>query len=91
MTQVRQIVLSSLSAVGATQEANFYANLFSKEDPERFALILLDPRVLKNPLLESLTSNLQILSTLGLTPTLLIGALDDDRTSIRFQAQRLKR
>ncbi|GLQ19853.1 hypothetical protein ACFFUB_05060 [Algimonas porphyrae] len=91
MTVVRQIVLSSLSAVGATQEAKFYAELFAKEDPERFALILLDPRVLKNPLLESLTSNLQILSNLGLTPTLLIGALDDDRTSIRFQAQRLMR
>lgn len=83
--------MSSLSAVGATQEAKFYADLFSKEDPERFALILLDPRVLKNPLLEALTSNLQILSSLGLAPTLVIGALDDDRTAIRFQAQRLQR
>jgi acetylglutamate kinase len=83
--------LSSLSAVGATQEARYYAELFAKDDPERFALILLDPRVLNNPLLESLTSNLQILSNLGLAPTLLIGALDDNRTSVKFQAQRLAR
>lgn len=91
MSSVRQTVLSSLSAVGATQEASYYAELFAKDDPERFALILLDPRVLNNPLLESLTSNLQILSNLGLAPTLLIGALDDDRTSVKFQAQRLAR
>jgi hypothetical protein len=91
MSSVRQTVLSSLSAVGATQEASFYAELFAKDDPERFALILLDPRVLNNPLLESLTSNLQILSNLGLAPTLLIGALDDNRTSVKFQAQRLSR
>ena len=88
---MRQTVLSSLSAVGATKEARFYADLFAKEDPERFALILLDPRVLKNPLLESLTSALQILSNLGLAPILVIGALDDDRTMVKFQAQRLAR
>ena len=91
MNTVRQTVLTSLSAVGAVNEARFYAELFAKEDPERFALILLDPRVLKNPLLEALTSGLQILSNLGLAPILLIGALDEDRTSIRFQAQRLAR
>jgi len=91
MSNVRQIVLTSLSAVGATQEARFYAELFAKDDPERFALILLDPRVLNNPLLESMTSNLQILSNLGLAPTLLIGALDENRTSVKFQAQRLAR
>ncbi len=84
-------MLSSLSAVGATNEARFYADLFAKEDPERFALVLLDPRVLKNPLLEALTSSLQILSNLGLAPILLIGALDEDRTAIRFQSQRLAR
>ena len=91
MSTVRQTVLSSLSAVGATQEAKFYAELFTKGDPERFALILLDPRVLNNPLLEALTSNLQILSNLGLAPTLLIGAMEENRTSIKFQAQRLTR
>ncbi|MEM7730936.1 MAG: hypothetical protein AAF311_17040 [Pseudomonadota bacterium] len=88
---MRQTVLSSLSAVGAVQEASFYAELFAKDDPERFALVLLDPRVLNNPLLEALTSNLQILSNLGLAPTLLIGAMDDNPTSIKFQAQRLMR
>ena len=88
---MRQTVLSSLSAVGAVKEAKFYAELFAKEDPERFALVLLDARVLKNPLLEALTASLQILSNLGLAPILLIGALSGDRTEVKFQAQRLAR
>jgi len=86
---IRQTVLRSLSAVGAIDEANFYAELFSSQDAERFALIVLDPRCLKNPLLEALISNLKILSDLGLSPILLVGALDHDPTSIKFQAQRL--
>ena len=86
---IRKAVLRSLSAVGATKEAQFYAELFAAQDAERFALIVLDPRCLKNPLLEALISNLRILSELGLSPVLLVGALDDDRTSVKFQAQRL--
>lgn len=86
---IRDTVLKSLSAVGALDEARFYADLFAAQDPERFALIVLDPRCLKNPLLESLISNIRILSDLGLYPVLLVGALDDDRTSVRFQSQRL--
>jgi len=82
-------VLRSLSAVGATKEAKFYAELFAAQDAERFALIVIDPRCLKNPLLEALISNLRILSDLGLSPVLLVGALDDDRTSVKFQSQRL--
>ncbi len=86
---IRNTVLRSLSAVGATREAQYYAELFAAQDAERFALIVIDPRCLKNPLLESLISNLRILSDLGLSPVLLVGALDDDRTSVKFQAQRL--
>lgn len=86
---IRDTVLRSLSAVGATQEAQFYADLFAAQDPEQFALIVIDPRCLKNPLLEALISNLRILSDLDLYPVLLVGALDDDRTSVKFQAQRL--
>jgi acetylglutamate kinase len=86
---IRKAVLRSLSAVGATKEAQFYAELFAAQDAERFALIVLDPRCLKNPLLEALISNLRILSELGLSPVLLVGALDDDRTSVKFQTQRL--
>ena len=82
-------MLRSLSAVGAIDEAHFYAELFSSQDAERFALIVLDPRCLKNPLLEALISNLRILFDLGLSPILLVGALDHDPTSIKFQAQRL--
>ena len=88
-TIIRDTVLRSLSAVGATKEAKFYAELFAAQDAERFALIVIDPRCLKNPLLEALISNLKILSDLGLSPVLLVGALDDDRTSVKFQAQRL--
>lgn len=88
---IRDIVLSSLSAIGANHEAKFYADLFAAQDPERFALVVIDQRCLKNPLLESLIGNLQILASLGLTPILLVGALDEDNTSIRFQSQRLTR
>ena len=86
---IRDTVLRSLSAVGATKEAKYYAELFAAQQAERFALIVLDPRCLKNPLLEALISNLKILSDLELSPVLLVGALDDDRTSVKFQAQRL--
>ena len=86
---IRDTVLRSLSAVGATKEAKFYAELFAAQEAERFALIVIDPRCLKNPLLEALISNLKILSDLKLSPVLLVGALDDDRTSVKFQAQRL--
>jgi len=86
---IRDKVIRSLSAIGAIKDARFYAELFSSQKPEQFALIVIDPRCLKNPLLESLIGNIRILTDLGLTPTLLVGALDDDMTSIRFQSQRL--
>lgn len=77
--------------MGAAHEARFYADLFAAQDPEQFALLVIDPRCLKNPLLESFISNIRILTDLGLYPTLLVGALDDDRTSVRFQASRLSK
>ncbi|MEP6343344.1 MAG: hypothetical protein ABJ275_08515 [Maricaulaceae bacterium] len=86
---VRDLVIKSLSAIGAEREAKFYAELFAQQSPEKFALIVLDPRCLKNPLLEALTSNLRILSDLSLTPILLIGALGSDRTRVKFMSQRL--
>jgi len=88
---MRETVLQSLSAVGATHEAKFYADLFAQQAPETFALLVIDPRCLKNPLIEPLVGNLQILSNLELTPVLLVGALDDDRTSVKFQSQKLSR
>ena len=87
--QIRQTVIRSLSAMGAIQEAQFYAQLFAAQAPERFALLVLDPRCLKNPLLEALISDLRILSDLGLAPILLIGAMNSDSTSNKFQTQRL--
>lgn len=88
---VRDTVMKSLNAIGSSKEAAFYAKVFQQQEPERFALIVVDPRCLKNPLLEALISDLKILSNLDLTPVLLIGALDADNTSVRFQAQRLCR
>ena len=88
---IRDTVIRSLSAVGAEKDAKFYAELFAAQDPEKFALIVVDPRCVKNPLLESLIGNIRILSDLGLTPTLLIGALDDDLSNIRFSSQRLSK
>ena len=91
MNKVRDSVLRSLSAIGALSEAKFYTELFSSQDPEKFAIFVVDPRCLKNPLLETLISNIRILYDLGLLPTLLIGTLDDNKTSVRFQAQRLSK
>lgn len=90
-SKMRELVIKSLSAVGAEREAKFYADIFAAQKPERFALIVLDPRCLKNPLLEALISNLRILSDLNLTPVLLIGALDSDRTQVKFLSQRLSK
>ena len=88
---MRETVLQSLSAVGAQHEAKFYAELFARQDAETFAMLVLDPRCLKNPLLESLITALKILSNLQLTPLLVVGALSDQRTETKFQAQRLSK
>ena len=88
---VRETVLQSLSAVGAQHEAKFYAELFARQDAETFAMIVLDPRCLKDPLLEPLIAALRILSNLQLSPILIVGAMEDARTSVKFQAQRLSR
>lgn len=87
--QARQTVLNSLAAIGADREAQFYASLFAQQEPERFALLVIDPRCLKNPLLEALVGNLKLLFDLGLSPVILVGAMDDDRTGVRFQSQRI--
>jgi len=88
---VRETVLKSLSAVGAQHEAKFYADLFARQEAESFAMIVVDPRCLKKPLLEALISAVRILSNLELTPVLIVGALEDERTSIKFQAQILSK
>ena len=88
---IRETVLKSLSAVGAQHEAKFYAELFARQDAERFAMIVVDPRCLKDPLQEALITALRILSNLKLSPTLVVGALEDGRTSAKTQAQRLSR
>lgn len=88
---VRETVLQSLSAVGAQHEAKFYAELFARQDAETFAMLVLDPRCLKDPLLEALITALRMLSNLQLTPLLVVGAMGDERTATKFQAQRLSR
>lgn len=86
---VREAVMRSLIAVGSEREASFYADIFQNLEPERFALILVDPRCLKSPLLEALISDLKILYNLGLTPILVAGALSSDKSNVRFQSERL--
>ena len=88
---MRETVLKSLSAVGAQHEAKFYADLFARQDAETFAMIVLDPRCLREPLLEALIAALRILSNLELSPTLVVGAMEDARTSVKAQAQRLSK
>ncbi len=86
---VQKTVIRSLMAVGSEREAKFYTEVFQNLAPERFALIVIDPRCLVSPLFEALISDLKILSNLGLTPILVIGALHQDTTNILFQSQRL--
>lgn len=81
--------MKSLMAIGSDKEADFYAKIFQSQQPERFALVVIDPRCLNKPLLDVLISNLKILSDLGLTPTLLVGALNEDRTKVQSQSYRL--
>ena len=88
---IRDTVLKSLSAVGAQHEAKFYADLFARQDAETFAMVVLDPRCLREPLLEALIAALRILSNLELSPTLVVGAMEDQRTSVKAQAQRLSK
>lgn len=86
---VRNTVMKSLRAIGSAKEAAYYTQVFQDQEPEKFAIIAIDPRCLKNPLFEVLISDLKILSDLNLTPILLVGALDTDHTSVRYQSQRL--
>ncbi len=86
---VRSTVMRSLIAVGSEREASFYTKIFQNLAPEKFALIVIDPRCLKSPLFEALISDLKILSNLGLTPVLVVGALNDDKSNVRFQSARL--
>ena len=91
MSRVRDTVLASLSAIGARSEASFYADQFASLAPERFALLVVDPRALHAPLLEAFISNLRLLSDLELTPIIVLGVLDEDHTHVRFQSQKLTR
>ncbi len=86
---LRVTVMRSLIAIGPEQEAGFYIDIFQNLAPEKFALIVIDPRCLEKPLLDALISDLKVLSNLDLTPVLLVGALHADKTSVRFQGERL--
>ncbi|MBL4853255.1 MAG: hypothetical protein JKY25_03350 [Robiginitomaculum sp.] len=86
---LRTTVMRSLIAIGSEQEAGFYVDIFQNLAPEKFALIVIDPCCLEKPLLDALISDLKVLSNLDLTPVLLVGALDRDKTSVRFQGERL--
>ena len=91
MSRARDTVIASLSAIGARSDASFYANLFSELAPERFALLVVDPRATQGSLLETFVSNIRVLADLGLTPIIVIGVLDEDHTHVRFQSQKLSK
>ena len=91
MSRLRDTVLASLSAIGARSEASFYADVFATLEPERFAFLVMDPRALQAPLLEAFISNARLLSDLELTHIIVLGALDEDQTHVRFQSQKLSR
>ena len=61
---VRDTVMKSLRAISSSKEADYYTKVFQRQEPEKFAIIVIDPRCLKNPLFEVLISDLKILSDL---------------------------
>ncbi len=84
-------VIRTLLAVGSDREARLYTKIFRELKPEQFAFLVLDPRVLRNPLLEAFSSILKILAELKLTPIIKIGALQNDKTNVSAQTLRLCR
>ncbi|PHR92086.1 MAG: hypothetical protein COA69_08735 [Robiginitomaculum sp.] len=86
---LRETIITSLRAIGSRKDAQFFAQIFQSQEPEKFAIIVIDPRCLKNPLFEILISDLKFLSDMNLTPVLLLGEFDADVTSIHFQSQKL--
>lgn len=86
---VRDKIIRTLLAVSSSKESRFYAHIFQKIDPARFALLVVDHRCLQKPLLEAFASDLKILSDLGLTPILKIGTMATNSPNVSAQTQRL--
>ncbi len=88
---IRNAVMKSLMALGPVRDTAFYSALFQEHAPEKFALIIIDPRCLKNPLLDAFLSSIKILADLNLTPILLVGAVGGEHIDAQFQSGRLFR
>lgn len=67
------LVLKFLGSIGRPSEAEFYLNLFLKDSAERFAVIVMEPGVLRGAL-DAVLVDLRVLSGLGLCPVVVVNA-----------------
>lgn len=67
-------LIRALSAVGAIDETRFYAELFRAQKPENFAVFVIDPRCMADPLRTAMLSQFAVIAQLGLRPTLVVNS-----------------
>jgi bifunctional N-acetylglutamate synthase/kinase len=70
-----EVVLRFLESVGRRSDAEFYLNLFRADAKERFACICVDAPVVTDAL-DAVVLDLRFLATLGLSPLVVLGALE---------------
>ena len=81
--QTRQTIVRLLSSMASAKEINQYLKRFSQLDAKRFAVVKVGGAVLRDDL-EALTSSLDFLQEVGLTPIVIHGAgpqLDEQLTA----------
>jgi len=87
MTDLRTTIIRLLSSMGSTKEIQQYLKRFSQLDAARFAVVKVGGAVLRDDL-DALTSSLEFLQQVGLTPIVVHGAgpqLDDEMCSAKIQ------
>jgi acetylglutamate kinase len=70
-----EVVLRFLESIGKRSEAEFYLDLFVREDKQRFATLVIDAPVIADAL-DAVGLDLRFLGALGLTPVVCVGLFD---------------
>ncbi len=83
MPQISRIVYEVLSQIGSHREAQYYFDLFSRDDAMRFALITLSETII-NQAADKLVSALGLLYHLGLTPVVVHEANVDNGQLVKL-------
>jgi acetylglutamate kinase len=82
-------ILRFLESIGRRSEAEFYLSLFRADSKERFALLAMEPAVLRQAF-DALTLDLRFLAGLGLIPVVALGLYNTGNT-VAEHAERLAR